>query len=87
MSAISVANLCAAFIILRDDKCNQIVAEVEAEEKELLMMFPEVKVFHSCITNMVLGTLYCVKKNYNHGLSLILKSFENSKFKLGPDTW
>jgi len=44
-------------------------------------------VFHVCIVNLVIGTLYCSKGNFEFGISLILKSLDPVKEKLGTDTW
>jgi len=44
-------------------------------------------IFHLCIINLVIGTLYCSKGNYEFGVSRILKSLEPLDRKLGPDTW
>lgn len=43
--------------------------------------------FHLCIINLVIGTLYCSKGNYEFGISRILKSLEPLDRKLGTDTW
>jgi len=44
-------------------------------------------VFHLCIVNLVIGTLYCSKANYEFGISRIIKSLEPYNKKLGTDTW
>lgn len=43
--------------------------------------------FHLCIVNLVIGTLYCAKGNFEFGISRIIKSLEPYEKKLGPDTW
>ncbi|VDP18983.1 unnamed protein product [Schistosoma margrebowiei] len=45
------------------------------------------KCYHLCIINLVIGTLYCTKGNYDFGISRIMKSLEPYQKKLGPDTW
>lgn len=40
-----------------------------------------------CIVNLVIGTLYCAKGNYNFGVARIVKSLEPFQKKLGTDTW
>ena len=45
------------------------------------------KVFHLCIVNLVIGTLYCAKGNYEFGISRVIKSLEPYNKKLGTDTW
>lgn len=48
---------------------------------------PRKPAFHLCIINLVIGTLYCSKGNYEFGISRILKSLEPLDRKLGTDTW
>ena len=43
--------------------------------------------YHLCIVNLVIGTLYCSKGNFEFGLSRIVKSFEPLAAKLNMDTW
>ena len=37
--------------------------------------------------NLVIGTLYCGKGNFEFGISRIIKSLEPYEKKLGTDTW
>jgi tetratricopeptide repeat protein 30 len=37
--------------------------------------------------NLVIGTLYCAKGNFEFGISRIIKSLEPYEKKLGTDTW
>jgi tetratricopeptide repeat protein 30 len=60
---------------------------VEKEEDRIAIEEPEKQVFHLCIVNLVIGTLYCAKGNYNFGVSRIVKSLEPFQKKLGTDTW
>ena len=65
------------------------------EKKNLILLFhfqlayedPDKKVFHLCIVNLVIGTLYCAKGNYEFGISRVIKSLEPYNKKLGTDTW
>lgn len=43
--------------------------------------------FHLCIVNLVIGTLYCAKGNFEFGITRIMKSLEPYDKKLGTDTW
>merc|ERR1739838_175079 len=43
--------------------------------------------YHLCIVNLVIGTLYCCKTNYIFGIQRIIKSLEPLEKKLSPDTW
>jgi tetratricopeptide repeat protein 30 len=60
---------------------------VEKEEDRIAIEEPNKQVFHLCIVNLVIGTLYCAKGNYNFGVSRIVKSLEPFSKKLGTDTW
>ena len=40
-----------------------------------------------CIVNLVIGTLYCSKGNYDFGVGRIIKSLEPISKKLNTDTW
>ena len=42
---------------------------------------------HLCIVNLVIGTLYCSKGNFDFGIRLIVKSLNPASEKLGTDTW
>lgn len=42
---------------------------------------------HSCIINLVIGTLYCAKQNYEFGISRVMKSLQPLERKLETDTW
>merc|ERR1712023_154356 len=48
---------------------------------------PDKQYFHLCIVNLVIGTLYCAKGNFEFGVSRITKSLEPYERKLGVDTW
>lgn len=48
---------------------------------------PGKRSFHFCIVNLVIGTLYCVKGNYEFGIARIIKSLEPESEKLESDTW
>lgn len=38
--------------------------KVEKQEEEAAYQNPDRKVFHLCIVNLVIGTLYCAKGNF-----------------------
>ncbi|XP_002990744.2 tetratricopeptide repeat protein 30A [Selaginella moellendorffii] len=42
---------------------------------------------HVCIVNLVIGTLYCAKQNFEFGISRIIRSLEPYGKKLEADTW
>lgn len=60
---------------------------VEKEEERVGIEEPGKPMYHLCIVNLVIGTLYCSKGNYNFGVSRIVKSLEPFQKKLGTDTW
>ena len=39
------------------------------------------------IINLVIGTLYCQKNNYDFGIAMVCKSLEPYEQRLSPDTW
>ena len=42
---------------------------------------------HLCIINLVIGTLYCAKANFEFGMSRVIKALEPYHRNLEPDTW
>ena len=87
-SAIVLANLCVAYIMTSsNDKAEEIMKAIENEETRALQMDPEKQPLHLCIVNLVIGTLYCAKGNFEFGISRVIKSLEPYHRKLMPDTW
>ena len=60
---------------------------IEKEEERIAYEDPDRKLYHLCIVNLVIGTLYCSKSNYAFGISRIMKALEPYNRKLGSDTW
>ncbi|VDP02602.1 unnamed protein product [Soboliphyme baturini] len=88
VSAIVLANLCVCYIMTnQNEEAEELMRKVEKEEERLLTENAGSKVFHLCIINLVIGTLYCSKGNYEFGISRIIKAMDISSNKLGPDTW
>lgn len=88
MSAIVLANLCVSYIMTgQNEEAEELMRKIEREEEQVAFENPEQKLFHLCIVNMVIGTLYCAKGNYDFGISRIIKSLEPYNKKLGTDTW
>lgn len=68
--------------------CDMDVAFVAlVQEERMAYQEPEKQCFHLCIVNLVIGTLYCAKGNFEFGISRIVKSLEPYDKKLGTDTW
>ena len=88
VSAIVLANLCVSYIMTgQNENAEELMRKIEKEEEQLAYLEPERKIFHLCIVNLVIGTLYCTKGNYEFGISRVIKSLEPYSKKLGTDTW
>mmetsp|Transcript_35996 Transcript_35996/g.119199 ORF Transcript_35996/g.119199 Transcript_35996/m.119199 type:complete len:544 (+) Transcript_35996:641-2272(+) len=83
--AIVLANLCVSYIMTsQNEDAEELMRRVEREEEEA---DPEKQCFHLCIINLVIGTLYCAKGNFEFGIGRVMKSLEPYPKKLGTDTW
>ena len=60
---------------------------LETEEERVMAQDPSKQPLHLCIVNLVIGTLYCSKGNFEFGISRIIKSLEPYNRKLMSDTW
>ena len=88
VSAIVLANLCVSYIMTsQNEEAEELMRKIEKEEEHVAYEDPDRKVFHLCIVNLVIGTLYCAKGNYEFGISRVIKSLEPYNKKLGTDTW
>ncbi|XP_038607311.1 tetratricopeptide repeat protein 30B-like [Tachyglossus aculeatus] len=88
VSAIVLANLCVSYIMTsQNEEAEELMRKIEKEEEQLAYDDPDRKVYHLCIVNLVIGTLYCAKGNYDFGISRVIKSLEPYSKKLGTDTW
>ncbi|CAH8524252.1 unnamed protein product [Dicrocoelium dendriticum] len=88
VSAVILANLCVTYIMTsQNEDAEELMRKIEKEEEAVTYEDPDRKVFHLCIVNLVIGTLYCAKGNYEFGISRVIKSLEPYQKKLGPDTW
>ncbi|XP_002735665.1 intraflagellar transport protein 70A-like [Saccoglossus kowalevskii] len=88
VSAIVLANLCVSYIMTsQNEEAEELMRKIEKEEEQVAYDDPDKKVFHLCIVNLVIGTLYCAKGNYEFGISRVIKSLEPYNKKLGTDTW
>jgi len=86
--AIVLANLCVSYIMTsQNEDAEELMRKIEKEEERSTFADPEKLVFHLCIVNLVIGTLYCAKGNFEFGISRIIKSLEPYDKKLGTDTW
>nr|XP_033785865.1 tetratricopeptide repeat protein 30A isoform X1 [Geotrypetes seraphini] len=88
VSAIILANLCVSYIMTsQNEEAEELMRKIEKEEEQLAYDDPDKKTYHLCIVNLVIGTLYCAKGNYDFGISRVIKSLEPYNKKLGTDTW
>ncbi|GMI37607.1 hypothetical protein TrRE_jg4450 [Triparma retinervis] len=83
-----LANLCVAYIMTsQNEDAEELMRKIEKEEDRMAYNDPDKQFFHLCIVNLVIGTLYCAKGNFEFGISRVCKSLEPYERKLGPDTW
>lgn len=88
VSAVILANLCVSYIMTsQNEEAEDIMRKIEKEEEQQSFEDPQKKFFHLCIVNLVIGTLYCAKGNFEFGISRVIKSLEPFNKKLGTDTW
>jgi len=87
-TAIVLANLCVSYIMTsQNEEAEELMRKIEKEEERIAYTEPERQCYHLCIVNLVIGTLYCAKGNFEFGISRIIKSLEPYEKKLGTDTW
>ncbi|CAK65556.1 unnamed protein product (macronuclear) [Paramecium tetraurelia] len=88
LTAIVVANLCVSYIMVnQNEDAEELMRKLEKEEEKSQYQDPEKSVYHLCIVNLVIGTLYCSKNNYEFGISRVIKSLEPYNKKINTDTW
>jgi len=88
VTAIVLANLCVSYIMTsQNEEAEELMRKIEKEEERMAYTDPDKQCFHLCIVNLVIGTLYCAKGNFEFGISRIIKSLEPYDKKLGTDTW
>ncbi|KAI6242175.1 Tetratricopeptide repeat protein 30 [Aphelenchoides fujianensis] len=84
ISAIVLASLCVCYILTNaNEAAEEVMKRVEKEE----LQQPDRRSFHLCIINLVIGTLYCAKGNFEFGISRVIRALEPCERKLGIDTW
>eukprot|EP00238_Polyblepharides_amylifera_P004216 CAMPEP_0196596754 /NCGR_PEP_ID=MMETSP1081-20130531/87725_1 /TAXON_ID=36882 /ORGANISM="Pyramimonas amylifera, Strain CCMP720" /LENGTH=558 /DNA_ID=CAMNT_0041921891 /DNA_START=56 /DNA_END=1732 /DNA_ORIENTATION=- len=88
ITAMVLANLCVSYIMTsQNEEAEELMRKIEKEEERAQYQDPEKQCFHLCIVNLVIGTLYCAKGNFEFGISRIIKSLEPYNKKLETDTW
>jgi tetratricopeptide repeat protein 30 len=87
VTAIILANLCVSYIMTsRNEVAEELMRRIEKAERFKMESDPKPS-FHLCIVNLVIGTLYCAKGNFEFGVSRVMKSLQPYERKLGMDTW
>ncbi len=77
VTAIVLANLCVSYIMAsQNELAEDLMRRLEKEEERMAVESPAKRVYHLCIVNLVIGTLYCSKGNYEFGIVRIIKSME-----------
>jgi tetratricopeptide repeat protein 30 len=88
VTAIVLANLCVSYIMTsQNEEAEDLMRKIEKEEERQSFTEPDKQCFHLCIVNLVIGTLYCAKGNFEFGISRIIKSLDPYDKKLHMDTW
>jgi len=74
VTAVVLANLCVSHILhSQNDEAEEVMKSVEREEEQLAITEPNKQTLHLCIINLVIGTLYCCKGNFEFGISRVIK--------------
>jgi len=87
VSAVVLGNLCVAYVMTsQNEEAEDVMRSVEKEEEKVISSSNRT-VHHLCIINLIIGTLYCSKGNYEFGISRVMKALEPMERKLDVDTW
>jgi len=89
VSPIAIANLCVAYIMVnRNEEAETMLTLLQKQEEHFQYDHEHgTHLHHSCIVNLVIGTLYCERGNFDFGIERICKSLQPFEDKLGADTW
>merc|ERR1711990_1073752 len=86
VTAIILATLCASYVMTSANEEAEELMQLVAKEEDKITDLTK-PVYHLCIVNLVIGTLYCAKGNLEFGISRVIKSLEPFNKKLGTQTW
>jgi tetratricopeptide repeat protein 30 len=67
----------------QNEEAEELMRQIEKEEERVAFQDPDKPSYHLCIVNLVIGTLYCAKGNFEFGISRIIKSLEPYQKKVG----
>ena len=88
VTAIVLANLCVSYIMTsQNEEAEELMRRIEKEEERMSFTEPDKPCIHLCIVNLVIGTLYCAKGNFEFGISRIITKIMGNDKKLHTDTW
>ena len=77
VTAIVLANLCVSYIMTsQNEEAEDLMRRIEKEEERVAYEDVTKRTYHLCIVNLVIGTLYCSKGNFEFGITRIVKSLE-----------
>ena len=77
VTAIVLANICVSYIMTsQNEDAEELMRKIEKEEEKVGNGDSTKRTYHLCIVNLVIGTLYCSKGNYEFGISRVMKSLE-----------
>jgi tetratricopeptide repeat protein 30 len=77
VTAVVLANLCVSYIMtFQNEEAEDLMRRIEREEEEAIARDPSKPCYHLCIVNLVIGTLYCAKGNFEFGIGRIMNSME-----------
>lgn len=68
----------------QNEEAEELMRRIEKEEERVTFEDGSKRTYHLCIVNLVIGTLYCAKGNYEFGISRIIKSLEPFNKKVHP---
>jgi tetratricopeptide repeat protein 30 len=68
----------------QNEEAEELMRQIEKEEERVSFAEPDKQNYHLCIVNLVIGTLYCAKGNFEFGISRIIKSLEPYQKKARP---
>jgi tetratricopeptide repeat protein 30 len=88
VTAIVLANLCVAYIMTSQNQdAAELMRQIDRAEERRALQNQGAQSYHLCIVNIVIGTLYCSKDNFEFGIDRVMKALEPQAKKLSPETW
>lgn len=83
----ALANLCLAYVMTNQNEAAEAIMKAVEQEEHQQSAIGNERTYHSCMINLVIGTLYCEKGNFEFGISRVCKSLEPFNKNLSQDTW